>query len=129
MAGSCAQLLAFRFIGGAAMEMWRQARLAMIADLGKQGRQMTGMFGTEGLGRLIGPALDGIPLRGAAVSVALNLLEIDLSIRVIVKSLLPLAAADDDMVKPAVKLDSGLSHHGRTLPIVRSLVTQLNTRA
>src|SRR5512132_3282406 len=63
MAGSFVQLLACRFIGGAAMEMWRQARLAMIADVGKQrqrGRQMTGMLGTEGAGRLIGPALGGV---------------------------------------------------------------------
>ncbi len=56
LAGSFTQLLAYRFIGGAAMEMWRQARLAMVADVGKQrqrGRQMTGMIGTEGAGRLI----------------------------------------------------------------------------
>ncbi len=62
LAGSFTQLLAYRFIGGAAMEMWRQARLAMVADVGKQrqrGRQMTGMIGTEGAGRLIGPALGG----------------------------------------------------------------------
>ena len=63
LAGSFTQLLAYRFIGGAAMEMWRQARLAMVADVGKQrqrGRQMTGMIGTEGAGRLIGPALGGV---------------------------------------------------------------------
>ena len=63
LAGSFAQLLAYRFIGGAAMEMWRQARLAMVADVGKQrqrGRQITGMVGTESSGRLIGPALCGI---------------------------------------------------------------------
>ena len=63
LAGSFTQLLAYRFIGGAAMEMWRQARLAMVADVGKQrqrGRQMTGMIGTEGAGRLIGPALGGM---------------------------------------------------------------------
>jgi MFS family permease len=63
LAGSFTQLLAYRFIGGAAMEMWRQARLAMVADVAKQrqrGRQMTGMIGTEGAGRLIGPALGGV---------------------------------------------------------------------
>jgi len=63
VAASFAQLLAYRFIGGAAMEMWRQARLAMVADVGKQrqrGRQITGMVGTESSGRLIGPALGGI---------------------------------------------------------------------
>ncbi len=62
LASSFTQLLAYRFIGGAAMEMWRQARLAMIADVGKQrqrGRQITGMVGTESSGRLISPALFG----------------------------------------------------------------------
>jgi len=62
LAGTFSQLLAYRFIGGAAMEMWRQARLAMVADMGKQrhrGRQITGMVGTESSGRLIGPAIGG----------------------------------------------------------------------
>jgi len=63
LASSFSQLLAYRFIGGVAMEMWRQARLAIIADVGKQrqrGRQITGMVGTESAGRLIGPALGGV---------------------------------------------------------------------
>lgn len=71
LAGSFTQLLAYRFIGGAAMEMWRQARLAMVADVGKRrqrGRQMTGMIGTEGAGRLIGPALGGV-LAGRSIRV------------------------------------------------------------
>jgi len=62
VASSFGQLLVYRFIGGAAMEMWRQARLAMVADVGKQrqrGRQITGMVGTESTGRLIGPAIGG----------------------------------------------------------------------
>jgi MFS family permease len=62
VANSFPELLAYRFIGGAAMEMWRQARLAIIADVGKRrqrGRQMSGMVGVEGAGRLLGPALGG----------------------------------------------------------------------
>jgi MFS family permease len=62
VANSFVELLIYRLIGGAAMEMWRQARLAIIADVGKRrqrGRQMSGMVGTEGAGRLIGPALGG----------------------------------------------------------------------
>jgi MFS family permease len=35
VAESFGELLVYRFIGGAAMETWRQARLAMIADVGK----------------------------------------------------------------------------------------------
>jgi MFS family permease len=56
------QLLLFRFLGGVAMQMWRQARLAIIADVGKnreRGRQMSGMVGVEGAGKLVGPALGG----------------------------------------------------------------------
>jgi MFS family permease len=63
LARSFPELLLYRLVGGAAMEMWRQARLAIIADVGKRrqrGRQMSGMIGTEGAGRLIGPALGGL---------------------------------------------------------------------
>ena len=63
VAHSFGELLIYRLIGGAAMEMWRQARLAIIADVskrGQRGRQMSGMVGTEGAGRLIGPALGGL---------------------------------------------------------------------
>ena len=63
LAQSFAELLLYRFLGGAAMEMWRQARLAMIADVSKsrqRGRQMSGMVGTEGAGKLLGPAIGGL---------------------------------------------------------------------
>jgi MFS family permease len=63
VAHSFGELLIYRLIGGAAMEMWRQSRLAIIADVSKRqqrGRQMSGMVGTEGAGRLIGPALGGL---------------------------------------------------------------------
>src|SRR4029434_7244126 len=62
-APSFPELLIYRFIGGAAMEMWRQARLAIIADVGRRrqrGRHMSGMVGVEGAGRLLGPAVGGI---------------------------------------------------------------------
>jgi MFS family permease len=57
------ELLLYHFIGGTAMEMWRQARLAIIADVSKshqRGRQMSEMVGTEGAGKLLGPAVGGI---------------------------------------------------------------------
>lgn len=63
VAQSFSELLLYRFIGGAAMEMWRQARLAIIADVSRsrqRGRQMSGMVGTEGAGKLVGPALGGV---------------------------------------------------------------------
>ena len=61
-AQSFPELLVYRFIGGGAMEMWRQARLAIIADVARRrqrGRQMSGMVGIEGTGRLLGPAVGG----------------------------------------------------------------------
>jgi MFS family permease len=63
VAQSFAELLLYRFFGGAAMEMRRQARLAMIADVSKsrqRGRQMSGMVGTEAAGKIAGPAVGGI---------------------------------------------------------------------
>jgi MFS family permease len=63
LARSFAELLIYRLIGGVANEMWRQARLAIIADVAKnrqRGRQMSGMVGTEGAGKLLGPALGGV---------------------------------------------------------------------
>jgi MFS family permease len=62
VAQSFPELLVYRFLGGGAMEMWRQARLAMIADVSKsrrRGRQMSGMVGTEGAAKLMGPAVGG----------------------------------------------------------------------
>lgn len=62
-ADSFPELLAYRFIEGVGSEVWRQARLAMIADASRtreRGRQMSGMIGTERAGKLIGPALGGI---------------------------------------------------------------------
>lgn len=62
IASSFPELLAYRFIGGWAMEMWRQARLAVVADRSRRsqrGRQLTGMVGVEASGRLIGPAVGG----------------------------------------------------------------------
>ena len=63
MAESFPELLLYRFLGGAAMEMWRQARLAIIADVSQsrqRGRQMSGMVGIEGAGKLLGPAFGGV---------------------------------------------------------------------
>lgn len=56
-------LLIYRFIGGWAQQMWRQSRLAIIADTGRKrerGRQMTGLVAMESAGRLLGPALGGL---------------------------------------------------------------------
>jgi MFS family permease len=63
VAQSFPELLVYRFLGGGAMEMWRQARLAIIADVSKsrqRGRQMSGMVGTEGAAKLLGPAVGGV---------------------------------------------------------------------
>jgi MFS family permease len=63
VAHSFPELLVYRLVGGGAMEMWRQARLAIIADISKsghRGRQISGMVGTESAGRLMGPAMGGL---------------------------------------------------------------------
>ncbi|HWP57613.1 MAG TPA: MFS transporter [Candidatus Acidoferrales bacterium] len=63
IAGSFPELLFYRFVSGWAQEMWKQARITMIADLGRErerGRQVTGLVGTEAAGRLLGPAVGGL---------------------------------------------------------------------
>jgi MFS family permease len=62
IAHSFPELLFYRFLGGWASQMWLIARLAIIADTGatrQRGRQITGMIGLEGIGRLLGPAIGG----------------------------------------------------------------------
>src|SRR5688572_30060689 len=62
MAQSFPELLVYRFIGGWARQMWMLSRLTVIADQGakeSRGRQITGMIGFEGIGRLLGPAVGG----------------------------------------------------------------------
>lgn len=61
-AGSFPELLVYRFIGGFAMQMWQQSRLAMIADTGgdrERGRMITWMMGMQRSGQLISPAIGG----------------------------------------------------------------------
>jgi MFS family permease len=62
VARSFPELLLYRFVSGWAQEMWKQARITMIADVGKErerGRQVTALVGTEAAGRLLGPAVGG----------------------------------------------------------------------
>jgi MFS family permease len=61
-AESFPELLLYRFLGGAAQQMWMMARLAMITDVGasrQRGRQITGMVGANSAGNLLGPAVGG----------------------------------------------------------------------
>lgn len=70
--GSFAELLFWRFLGGAAAQIWQQARLVMIADSASQGtraRQITWMNGTARGGQLLGPAFGGVLAATFAVSV------------------------------------------------------------
>ena len=60
-AHSFPELLLYRFIEGWAQQMWMLGRLAVITDTGgsRRGRQITGMFGMDATGRLLGPAIGG----------------------------------------------------------------------
>ena len=60
-AHSFPELLVYRFIEGWAQQMWMLGRLAVISDTGgsRRGRQITGMFGMDATGRLLGPAIGG----------------------------------------------------------------------
>jgi MFS family permease len=62
-AQSFPELLAFRFVGGMAMQMWMLGRLAIIADTGganQRGRQITGMHAMDSAGRIAGPLVGGL---------------------------------------------------------------------
>jgi MFS family permease len=60
-AHSFPELLVYRFIEGWGMQMWQIGRLDIITATGGQrrGTQITGMFGMDNAGRLMGPALGG----------------------------------------------------------------------
>jgi MFS family permease len=60
-AHSYPELLIYRFIEGWAMQMWTLGRLEIITATGgsRRGTQITGMFGMDSAGRLMGPALGG----------------------------------------------------------------------
>ncbi len=64
------QLLFYRFVAGAAQQLWMQARLAMITDTARydqRARQINYMGGMTRAGQLFGPAVGG--LLAAAVGV------------------------------------------------------------
>jgi MFS family permease len=60
-AQSFPELLLYRFIAGWALQMWILGRLAMITDRGgdRRGRQISGLYGMDSVGRLLGPAVGG----------------------------------------------------------------------
>jgi MFS family permease len=60
-AHSFPELLVYRFIEGWGMQMWQIGRLEIITVTGgeRRGTQITGMFGMDTAGRLMGPALGG----------------------------------------------------------------------
>ncbi len=62
-ASSYPQLLIYRFAGGAAVEMWMQARLAVITESARanqRARQIVWMTGLQRVGLLLGPTMGGL---------------------------------------------------------------------
>lgn len=63
LAQSFPELLVYRFLGGAATQMWMLGRLAIIADTGgahQRGRQITSMHAIDSAGRISGPLVGGL---------------------------------------------------------------------
>ena len=70
--GSFNELLFWRFLGGAATQLWMQARLVVIADTARhehRARQVTWMNGTARGGQLFGPSIGGFLAEGFGVHV------------------------------------------------------------
>lgn len=66
------ELLFWRFLAGAALQMWQQARLAMIADTARHGeraRQVQWMMGVGQAGTLFGPSVGGFLAAGFGLSI------------------------------------------------------------
>ncbi|HZT06754.1 MAG TPA: MFS transporter [Chloroflexota bacterium] len=61
------ELLVYRFIGGAAAQMWQQSRVTIITDTGaarSRGRQITWMMAMQRVGNLVSPAIGGFLAAG-----------------------------------------------------------------
>lgn len=70
--GSFMELLVWRFISGAALQLWMQSRLAVIADTAhhrQRARQSQWMMGISRGGNLVGPALGGFLAAGFGTSI------------------------------------------------------------
>ncbi len=70
--GSFQELLFWRFLGGAATQLWMQARLVIIADTARhehRARQVTWMNGTARGGQLFGPSIGGFLAEGFGIQV------------------------------------------------------------
>jgi MFS family permease len=131
-AHSFPELLAYRFIGGWAHNMWTLGRLAMIADTGatrSRGRQITGMLTMETTGRLMGPAVGGFIASAFDVRMpflihaALCLLAIVPSFKLIRESA-PDRRADHAPGRPAQDQRGALAAL-MTLPMIMFLCAQL----
>lgn len=66
------ELFFWRFLAGAALQIWQQARLAMIADTARHGeraRQVQWMMGVGQAGTLFGPSVGGFLAAGFGLAV------------------------------------------------------------
>ncbi len=131
-AQSFTELLAYRFVGGWAQNMWMLGRLAMIADTGatrSRGRQITGMLSMETTGRLMGPAVGGFVAAAWDVRApfllhaALCLIAIVPSFKLIRESA-PTRRADAAAGRPVID-ERGAIAALMTVPVIMFLCAQL----
>jgi MFS family permease len=73
LTSSFAVLLVLRFVNGFAQQMWLVSRLAAIshgAAPNQRGRQISWMYGSDNLGRLVGPLIGGFIAAGLGIRAA-----------------------------------------------------------
>lgn len=102
-AHSYPEILVYRFVSGAANELWMQSRLAIIADSAathQRARQITWMVGMQRAGTMPGPALGGL-LAGA----------FDIRIPFIVHDLLMLAIVISSFSSTKETVNATISPH------------------
>ncbi len=131
-AHSFPELLVYRFVGGWARQMWMLSRLTVISDTGaseSRGRQISGMIGFEGMGRLMGPAVGGFVAAATDVRVpfllhaVLALLAIAPSFK-LVKESMPGSAARQAADVPAGERRTGAMAALLTVPVIMFFVAQ-----
>lgn len=124
-AGSFPELLAYRFVAGAAQEFWHQARLAVIADsahASARGRQVAWMVGIQRAGTMFGPAVGGL------LAVALDVRAPFIAYAALLVAILPcfLMVKESAPVKPAAD-GAVATQGGQPAPPEPSLIRYLLT--
>jgi MFS family permease len=121
------ELFFWRFLAGAALQIWQQARLAMIADTARhqdRARQQQWMMGVGQTGMLVGPSVGGFLAAGFGVAIPF-MLHAMLTVLAIIPSFW-LAKESDPMRRPRAAGEAqqpALSERGEWARVIAYMMT------